>query len=678
MANPGYGWKDGIGVSAVACEKGYYNSGYNRRACTQCPGGLTTAGTNSNRTSECIAPAGYYYLNGRAVMCAKGTSKSWDGNGQCDKCPEGLTTPQPTSSALLLNGIATDCSRVAAGWNGTAVRCSNGTYAGERALSGNTGCTSCPTGYTTKGLGSVDANACLLRPGYGFAGTTNGLPNAATECLVGTYNAGFNREACLSCGTCRNVTVNGACTSDGKIPTKNIDGTDLTGATSTANCAVPPGFGSNRTSVVGLAMAYECPNNTYGRSNYTWGLVDTECTKCPENSHTTGTGKTAATFCLTNPGYGWYDGSTKICAYGYYNPGENQEACAHCGEGFNTTTVGGADGATVGTEGAVSAAQCVVDFGYTVDTNTTGDGGLVKFDVKPCLQGYYKDTLGNATCLQCPSGTTTVITEAATSITDCNACRPGFGTWAQTAATRADTSCTICADGTFNYGYNLAQAASSGCLACSALGDASLTESRPGSSSPDDCYPEFVGFVNSSTSLSFDFIAMNSTLLTADGASDANTCQAACGAGCAYWMYDGSLDTESAAVGCRLRNAGTDDSDALAYDTATGELKAGVTYVLYLEINEGVYVAYKGAAEDMTSTGTATGLIGATTFASLQDADTACRAQAACVGIAGNPGANTFKLFAGQLETGFQSKVRVVGAAINGFIAQPSNAPTSR
>jgi hypothetical protein len=91
VAKAGYGWAEGDGSDV--CLQGYYNPGYNTRECTKCPGGLTTEGTESTSTAHCKAPAGFYYLRGRAIACAQGTYKAAIANADCDECDAGLTTP---------------------------------------------------------------------------------------------------------------------------------------------------------------------------------------------------------------------------------------------------------------------------------------------------------------------------------------------------------------------------------------------------------------------------------------------------------------------------------------------------------------------------------------------------------------------------------------------------------
>jgi hypothetical protein len=99
---------------------------------------------------------------------------------------------------------------------------------------------------------------------------------------------------------------------------------------------------------------------------------------------------------VTDAGYGYDDGQVNMCDYGYYSPGESQSKCAYCGDFYNTTAPGAGPAPTSGAPGAASAAQCAADFGFTTD----GVAGL-----KPCVRGFYKDTLGLGACTQwCAEG----------------------------------------------------------------------------------------------------------------------------------------------------------------------------------------------------------------------------------------------------------------------------------
>jgi hypothetical protein len=103
VAQAGYGWT----TSGVAseCPVGFFNPGGNQRKCTACPGGMTTASTQSTSAAACLAPAGYYYQRGKSVPCAQGTYQPAVGNTDCTPCPEGFTT----AAGEVAKTLATDC-----------------------------------------------------------------------------------------------------------------------------------------------------------------------------------------------------------------------------------------------------------------------------------------------------------------------------------------------------------------------------------------------------------------------------------------------------------------------------------------------------------------------------------------------------------------------------------------
>jgi len=100
---PGYGWASGN--SSTVCQPGFYNPGFNTRACTRCPGGLMTETTAANTSTACLAPAGYYYLRGKAIACAQGFFKPSLANADCTSCNLGWTT----QFGAVAKTAATDC-----------------------------------------------------------------------------------------------------------------------------------------------------------------------------------------------------------------------------------------------------------------------------------------------------------------------------------------------------------------------------------------------------------------------------------------------------------------------------------------------------------------------------------------------------------------------------------------
>lgn len=86
--------------------QGFYNSGWNSRRCTKCPGSLTTVGVGTISSYSCAAPAGFAYQRGKAIPCAQGTFKAAIGNQPCDTCPDGFTT----KFGLVSMKNASDCN----------------------------------------------------------------------------------------------------------------------------------------------------------------------------------------------------------------------------------------------------------------------------------------------------------------------------------------------------------------------------------------------------------------------------------------------------------------------------------------------------------------------------------------------------------------------------------------
>jgi hypothetical protein len=324
----------------------------------------------------------------------------------------------------------------AAAWGGgaayvggttAATECPADTYRSGDATavasaSGDNACTACPYGLKTQEgvTGATSVDECLAPPGWGFNGT------AANECGSGKYKEGWNKEACSDCGT-------------------GFE-TDATNSTSEGDCKVPPGFGASSADGGVTWTAVKCPVNTYGRSDPTYGRVLVECTKCMDNTWTQGLDtRTSASACVTVAGYGYDDGAVTQCDAGTYNVGNNTSPCTSCGVGKDTT----ADGLT-SLAGATDPAQCLMAKGWESD----GATGL-----KKCKQGYYKATISNTACTQCPNGTTTSVA-GATALSGCDACRAGFGASSISASA---PSCGICGSGKYSAPITSGGAA---CLSC--------------------------------------------------------------------------------------------------------------------------------------------------------------------------------------------------------------------
>lgn len=628
---PGYGWA--AGNDSAICEQGLYNPGYNTRRCAPCPGGLTTAVTGVATPSACKAAPGYYYLRGKAIACAKGTYKSSFGNVDCDSCPDGFTT----ESGAVGKTNQTACSHVLPGYGAplglgallgnstsTASLCPANTYrAGEglydaAADASGLSCTPCPANMQTQATGSSSENSCLVPPGYGFSGTNV----SAALCARGTYNPGWNREVCTACGE-------GTVTTDGE------------GSTHVGACKVLAGHGTTRTPEGALSAA-ACPIVTYGRPRDTYGLVDVECTKCMDFSTTVGNGSTSGSQCLTIPGYGWYNGAVLKCEFGYYSAGGTQDPCSYCGEGYNTTT--GAGG-TSAVEGADATEDCAIAAGWMPDSRS---------GIKPCIQGYYKSLLGNSSCVQCPSGTTTTATLAAGELSQCDVCRPGFGDYSVNAT--GSPSCTICPSGTYSFGFTHEGGS---CVPCAKpAGYTGAMVSRRGNDNADFCVPEFPND-GADNDLAYDVIAMSEAALTVTADDSLTACQQAChvDAACQYYVF---YDYKPTTQRCGLRNK-------VAYSTVNLN-DTSKSYVLF-EADKGTYIGYDAHPTDAASLGEPL-----SAYSTLTQAEQACSASEACAGIkfVHTEPSSPWKTFKGTKWEGATGKVRATGENINPWAAEPS------
>lgn len=628
VVDPGYGWADGD--AAEECPIGTYNPGFNTRRCTRCSGGLTTNGTGSISSMACWAPPGYYYQRGAAEPCSKGTYKEDIGNDDCLSCPDGFTT----ELGKIAKTSHQDCKYVLPGWSAPAAAmlgttagslCPVNTYRSGEAVydsAAGTNCTQCPEGLQTQEEGGTSVDACLVPPGYGW----NVSSATAYPCPLGYFNDGWNKEPCTRCGL-------------GSFTTENMT------SKSSDYCMIPAGHRTVR-SADGLTLTGEaCPIGTYGDETPTYGLVDTECITCLEHMTTNTTGSVSSSACFTLPGYGYAGGEVLMCGYGYYSYGFTRDGCAFCGDGHNTTVNGSLSVAP--TVGADSEIDCVIAAGYTTD----GSGG-----VKPCLRGYYKDGLGPATCDKCPNATTTTLTTTAIMLSDCNACRPGFGA---TSIDLTNPACTMCGSGFWSPG-NVANGEA--CKECPRpAGFTGNMVSRKGLTTPEYCTPEFTND-GADSQEAYDIIPMSDDALTLTSDDTAAACQAACTTDCQYFAF---YSYKASGSRCYLRNK-------VPYSGTIDTSDVTKSYALF-KATEMQYVAYLAHASDATSLGGDTPL---GSFATRELAQAACdSAQLSCIGIkhvSTDAAGTRWKTFAGIKWEGAVGKVKAVGDNLNPWIADPS------
>lgn len=613
LVKDGYGWAPGDG--SAPCEPGTYNAGGNNRKCSACPEGLTTQGPAATSPDACVAPPGFGFARGRAAACPQGTFKAGYNTDPCSDCPEGWTT-EPGANA---KAAATDCAYALPGFaapagqlaalgtpNATVAPCAAHSYRGAPARydaaadSAGLPCTPCPAGLQTQSEGALSAEACLAPPGVGFDGA------AAAPCGRGSFKEGWGRGACVACGA-------------------GNWSTEAEGAASPDACKLPAGYGARR-QADGAWEAFPCPAGSFGHEHETLGRQEVACTKCTGATTTGGPGAASPLECVPLPGHGWGEDGVQQCGSAYWSPGGSMEPCQYCGEGYNTT-----DGAP----GADDAGDCVIAAGWASD----GRGG-----VKPCMQGTYKSALGDSPCLACPAGTTTTSTIALKALSECDACRPGFGAAAIDAAAPA---CGACASGTFSPGYVRGGGA---CKACPKPdGYDGKMVSRRGLSSPEGCHPEFTTGT-AKDALPWNVIAMAPSALADAGNLTAPECEALCGAtaGCQYYT---STDNAAAGAACQIRDKGV------------GPANTGVPgrYIAF-KIAEATYVVYNADASDWASTGADLG-----SYPTRAAAQAACDAAPACAGLKSSEDAGQWRAFRGATQARVTSKVRVWGDAVNAW-----------
>uniref|UniRef100_A0A383V609 Tyrosine-protein kinase ephrin type A/B receptor-like domain-containing protein n=1 Tax=Tetradesmus obliquus TaxID=3088 RepID=A0A383V609_TETOB len=326
---------------ALACPRDtYQDQEIATTTCKACPNEWRTKETGATGVALCLAPPGWQQVaeGANITECPAGSYKAdWNRN-PCVACGTGLIT-------LSTGSVSKDACLVPAGWGlvspTEAAKCDKNTYgdAVNRTAVANARCTPCPAGMFTldtldkRTIGAAPApanelytseSACLVEEGWG---TTSTLPQ---KCPVGTYNAGKNREACMSCGT--GWTTVG----DGK--------------TSAAACVVQPGWRMDTSN----GIPAPCDKGSYSVGG-TEAAPNATCTSCPPGFTTQEDESTTADECT-------------VCKAGF--GGANCDVCP-----YNTFASGGAKAAddspcvacasnAVSKRGATQVQQC---YSSTVD-----------------------------------------------------------------------------------------------------------------------------------------------------------------------------------------------------------------------------------------------------------------------------------------------------------------------
>jgi hypothetical protein len=454
LCNPGsYGVSSGA-TSASAClfcPAGTYQTASGATSCTNCTVGTSSSSIGAPLASTCVA-------------CAPGTSQALNGQATCNACAAntysqgGAVTCTPCLAGSSASGGAVVCSCNAGFFSvsGTATTvactaCPVNTYS---TSIGSTSCTACPAGYFTANAASTSALTCqpcargLFSTGNGAACTacplntySNNVGSAAcTNCLPGTFTRAVGSNSSALCAPCPAGTVSlgsgDACQSCPANTYANLG--VLTGSTACLNCSVnfdtagavsstactacPAGYSSagvadacapcaaGTFSPTSASSCQVCSPNTYSLSG------SSGCTLCPAGTDTRGAGRAGSA------------AACQPCAAGFFSLGTG-DSCVACPA--NTYSASGS------TTGATACNVCPAG----KDTN----GGTAKTDVSDCIDcGPGLFTAGNQVdCAACPAGTYTGVSSGATTCENC-----AVGTYSSNTGQSSDATCLLCPSGT--------------------------------------------------------------------------------------------------------------------------------------------------------------------------------------------------------------------------------------
>ena len=272
MATPGC-YVVAPGSAGASCPLNSYNIGYNEAtSCTLCEDRLVTLTTGAKSEGSCVAPPGVGYnataLGARAAICAANSYKSGYNRQPCSSCGQGFLSAVGSDSkqrCFVPIGHGTLKTAEVTVTNTAVFKCLNGTFGYPVDTQGmfELPCRPCQDGMTTwdakpgadaANVTNVDTDSCFTLPGYGY----QKKEQAAKQCEVGWYAAGWSKEPCLPCPDCYTTLA--------------------PGATSADQCVIAPGCYWDRRSI----RALPCDEGSYCLG----GSQDANATVCPTGTTT--------------------------------------------------------------------------------------------------------------------------------------------------------------------------------------------------------------------------------------------------------------------------------------------------------------------------------------------------------------------------------------------------------
>ncbi len=351
-------------MNCALCPAGFYSNTTAATMCSPCPLGSYSAVTGAISSSTCLLCSPGYYASNLAsvscVPCANGTF-SLSGESKCSSCPTGKYSYSNISPACS----AISCSST--GYSGVSGNCTCGQGYGGAVVyvSGSlSGCEACKSGEWSIGGNGV---SCLPIPcpNNGYAGAPG-----SCECAPGfTGRAFYISEIVRGCTACPN-----------NMWSPGGNGDTFSNACVGISCGYSGYAGRD-----GMCM---CAAGFYGNVEYISGLAS-GCIPCASNKWSVaGTNKTCQYISCLKTGYTGAAGNC-TCSAGYYGSSltyfsGSPSGCSPCGKGYFTSSTG-----------SISCSSCPLG-SYAPSLGM--EACLL------CPEGSYSDAFGLISCIACPQG----------------------------------------------------------------------------------------------------------------------------------------------------------------------------------------------------------------------------------------------------------------------------------
>ena len=378
-------------AACVACPNNTFSGVIgisNVLACQSCqPNAVSVAGSVSQEYCYCKAGYAHVETEFRCNACTPGTYNSHLARKACSNCTIGMYSVH---------------------YNATGPETCQACPTGQWSPEGSANCNLCPLYSKTLGT-SGSVSDCVCDAGYtGKAGST------CTPCSVGKYKDVTGSAACTDCGSGTYSTTNAVTSAAGCLTCPTNSGASCTGCSAAAGCTCNIGYtgpdggvcsacaAGTYKDITGSVACTDCGAGTYSTTKA--AAVATACLACPvgTNSPAVSTSSAACINSACNAGYTGTDGICSTCIAGTYKVGMGSAACTSCVTGtYSTTPAATAETACLSCPvNSNSPSQSSTVTACTCNAGYSGPNGGV---CDPCASGTYKDTVGPATCMSCPS-----------------------------------------------------------------------------------------------------------------------------------------------------------------------------------------------------------------------------------------------------------------------------------